>query len=450
MSTPAQTTARQALARSIGLTAFVYGYPLVESMRTCRLQTAGSAGTPARAPVDALHHITHPSTDCDRDIVTPANDLLYSTAWIYLADGPRLLTIPAANRHPNRYFVLALYDAYTENFENLGPRNCDADGETVLLVGPDDQVPSGLKEHRVVRCPTSLVWLIGRILVGDADDLAAARVLQSEIALAPASGTAHGRRPMAVEQWAGEPVDAMAEAYEQQRSPEQVAPRFFTALCQALFDAPGRTEDQGLLAWLGQGGLTGGDHFAWDALDEPTRAGLTAGFADAVALVASAARSRHTRPWVLASRAGRYGSDYLVRALTAYIGLGALATNEALYGAGHFDIHAQPLDGQHCYTLRFAADEMPPAEAFWSVTLYDADRFLYRNDFGRHSIGDRTPGLQRNADGSLTIIFAHTAPANTANWLPAPAGPFYLILRLYHPREGVRSWKIPALQPQEN
>jgi hypothetical protein len=254
---------------------------------------------------------------------------------------------------------------------------------------------------------------------------------------------------MAVEQWGGEPVDAMAEAYEQQRSPEQVAPRFFTALCQALFDAPGRTEDQGLLAWLGQGGLTGGDHFAWDALDEPTRAGLTAGFADAVALVASAARSRHTRPWVLASRAGRYGSDYLVRALTAYIGLGALATNEALYGAGHFDIHAQPLDGQHCYTLRFAADEMPPADAFWSVTLYNADRFLYRNDFSRHSIGDRTPGLQRDADGSLTITFAHTAPADTANWLPSPAGPFYLILRLYHPREGVRGWKIPALQPQE-
>ncbi|MGH6625667.1 MAG: DUF1254 domain-containing protein [Burkholderiaceae bacterium] len=442
--------ARQALARAVGMTAFVYGYPLVESMRTCRLQTSGSAGTPARAPVDALHHITQPSTDRDRDIVTPANDLLYSTAWIHLADGPRLLTVPAAARHPGRYFVLALYDAYTENFENLGPRNCRAEGETVLLVGPGGQVPSALQGHRVVRCPTNLVWLIGRILVGDGDDLAAARALQSEIALAPAPGTAQGRRPAAVEQWAGEPVDAMAEAWEQQRPPEQVAPRFFTALCQALADAPGRTEDQGLLAWLGQAGLTGGMQFAWEALDEPTRAGLVAGFADAVALVASAARSRRARPWVLASRAGRYGSDYLVRALTAYIGLGALATDEALYGAGHFDAHAQPLDGQRRYRLRFAADQMPPAEAFWSVTLYDADRFLYRNEFGRHSIGDRTSGLRLAADGSLTISFAHQAPADSANWLPTPAGPFYLILRLYHPREDVRSWKIPALQPVED
>lgn len=449
-SSQSQTVARQALARSIGLTAFVYGYPLVESMRTCRLQTGGNAGTPARAGVDSLHHVTQPSTDRDRDIVTPANDLLYSTAWIYLGDGPRLLTVPATARHQNRYFVLALYDAYTENFENLGSRNCDADGETVVLVGPGGVVPPALQKHRVVHCPTDLVWLIGRILVGGTDDLAAARALQSEIALAPAPGTAHGRRPAAVEQWVGEPLDAMAEAHEQLRPPEQVAPRFFTALCQALADAPGRTEDQGLLAWLRQGGLTGGGHFAWDALDEPTRAGLTAGFADAVALVASAARSRRARPWVLASRAGRYGSDYLVRALTAYIGLGALATDEALYGAGHFDANAQPLNGQHRYTLRFAANEMPPAEAFWSVTLYDADRFLYRNDFGRHSIGDRTPGLQRDANGSMAITFAHTAPANTTNWLPTPAGPFYLILRLYHPREGVRSWKIPALQPEKN
>jgi hypothetical protein len=135
--------------------------------------------------------------------------------------------------------------------------------------------------------------------------------------------------------------------------------------------------------------------------------------------------------------------------LTAYIGRGALATDEALYGAGHFDAEHAPLDGRRRYSLRFAADEMPPADAFWSVTLYDADRFLYRTAARRHSIGDRTPGLQREPDGSLQIDFAHAPPARTANWLPTPAGPFYLILRLYHPREGVRSWRIPALQAQE-
>lgn len=437
---------RAAMARAIGFTAFVYGYPLVEAMRTCRLQTEGGAGTPRRAPLDVLHHIAHPSTDEDRDIVTPANDLLYTTAWIHLRDGPRLLRVPSAARHPGRYFVLALYDAYTENFENLGPRNCSAEGETVVLVGPRGAVPASLAHLRVVRCPTDLVWLIGRILVADDDDLAPACALQQEITLECAPGTGGRSMPLAVAQWPGEPVDAMADLYERQHPASEVAPRFFTSLVQALADAPGRSEDQGLVAWFGQAGLHGGGAFRWDALEPAQREGLVAGLAEAAALVGQAARSRRARPWVLASRAGVYGSDYLTRALTAYIGLGALATSEAIYGAGHFDADAQPLDGGRDYTMRFAPDALPPAEAFWSVTLYDADRFLYRNAMKRHAIGDRTRGLRRDPDGGLTLRFSHAAPADRSNWMPAPAGRFYLILRLYHPREDVRSWKAPALQ----
>src|SRR5690606_22478083 len=142
--------ARQALARSVGLTAFVYGYPLTETYRTCALQTApraerrvgASTGSDARTPLNTLHHAPRPSTDEDRDVVTPANDLLYTMAWVHLAHGPMLLTVPAAARHPGRYFVLPLYDAYTENFENLGPRNCSPEGEVVVLIGPDGQMPA--------------------------------------------------------------------------------------------------------------------------------------------------------------------------------------------------------------------------------------------------------------------------------------------------------------------
>lgn len=452
---PSLAAARQAQARAIGLSAFVYGYPLVESMRTCRLQTSTGApagaheGSDARAPIDTLHHSPRPSTDQDRDIVTPANDLLYTTAWIHLGDGPRLLTVPSSAAHPGRYFVLALYDAYTENFENLGPRNCAPEGETVVLVGPDGAIPASMAGLRVLRCPTNLVWLIGRILAGDEGDWPAARALQASIRLEAAPGTAGGRRPGGVDQWQGAPVDAMAASLEQGGAPADVAPVFFANLCRALADAPGRTEDQGLVAWFAQAGLVPGATWAWDGIDAPLRAGLVEGFAEGVALVAVAVRSRRAKPWVLASRAGRYGSDYLTRALTAYIGLGALATDEALYGAGHFDSRSELLDGRHRYTLRFAADDMPPADAFWSVTLYDADRFLYPNAAHRHSIGDRTPGLQFGADGSLQIDFSHAPPARTSNWLPTPAGRFYLMLRLYHPREGARSWRIPALQVSE-
>ena len=440
------TDPRAALARAIGVAAFIYGYPLVESMRTCRLQTSMVGhSSPDRPPIDALHHNPRPWTDEDRDIVTPANDLLYTTGWIHLRDGPRLLRVPAASSHPGRYFVLALYDAYTENFENLGPRNCSAGGETVVLVGPNGDVPASLQHLRSVRCPTHLVWLIARVLVADDVDLPAARALQSEITIDCAPGTDQGSVPLAVAQWPGEPIDAMALLHEQHLPAAEVAPRFFTSLVHALADAPGRTEDAGLVSWFGLAGLLGGASFQWEALEPAQREGLVAGLAEASALVAQAARSRRARPWVLASRAGVYGSDYLTRALTAYIGLGALATSEAIYGAGHFDAEHRPLDGTHRYELRFAPDALPPAEAFWSVTLYDHDRFLYRNPIKRHAIGDRTSGLKRDADGGLTITFSHQPPDDTANWMPAPAGAFYLIMRLYHPRSDVRAWKAPPL-----
>lgn len=251
---PSLPEVRRALARSIGLAAFVYGYPLIETYRTCRLQTdAGAAratglGLDMRGDFDTLHHSQRPSTHEDRDVVTPANDLLYSLAWIHLADGPRLLTVPSSAAHPGRYFVLALYDAYTENFENLGPRNCAPEGETVVLVGPGGQVPEHLAGHRLVHCPSNLVWLIGRTVVGDAPDWPAARALQADIRLEPAPGTPKGGRPAAVANWVGPPVDAMAAAFENQEPAAEVAPRFFTNLCHALAEAPGRKEDQGLLA----------------------------------------------------------------------------------------------------------------------------------------------------------------------------------------------------------
>lgn len=442
---------RRALARSIGLAAFVYGHPLLESMRTCRLQTDVAAPLPGaarRAPIDQPLHWAGPTQASDRDIVTPANDLMYTTAWIHLADGPRWLDVPAAASQPGRYFVLALYDAYTENFENLGPRNCRAEGERVLLVGPDEKAPLPAGA-RIVRTPTNLVWLIARVLVVDADDLPRAKALQAAIAIAPLPGTGRGGRPSAVAQWAGDTRDPIAAVLDQGAAADEVAPHFYSNLCRALADAPGRAEDRGLLAWFGSAGLLPGAGLEWQGIDAATCEGLVQGFSDGVDLVAGMARQRPMRPWVLSWRNGRYDQQYLPRAVVAYIGLGALVPDEALYAAGHFDADGQALDGRQPCTLRFAPGELPPAQAFWSVTLYDADRFLYANPLQRHAIGDRTPGLQRDADGGLTLTVSNQAPANpaaAANWLPAPAGRCYLILRLYHPREDVRGWRIPPLQ----
>ncbi len=435
-----------ALGQSVGFAAFTWGYPLVETLRTCRLQTA-EQGASWQASIDRLHHTPRVATHADRDVVTPANDLLYTTAWINLADGPRLLRVPARAKDPSRYFVLALYDAWTNNFANPGFRESPAQGETIVLVGPQGAGKAALPTGaRVIQSPTRLVWMIARVLAGDGDDVLAARALQSDIVLHCPPGTDVGHAPAGVANWVGAPEDTIVALIAQPAENERIAGDFFTNLCRGLADQAIAPADAGMAAWFARAGLVASPDFTFDTLAEPMRQGLAQGLADAVAWVEQFSRSRRAKPWAMNTGIGRYGSEYLVRALTAYKGLGALATEEAIYAMADFDADRQPLDGRHRYLLRFEAGDRPPVDGFWSVTMYAADRFLYPNALGRHSIGDRTPGLAMEPDGSLVLTVSHEAPADTCNWLPAPPGPCYLVLRMYVPRPETRTWTIPPLR----
>jgi hypothetical protein len=357
-----------------------------------------------------------------------------------------LLHVPSARRHAGRYFVLALYDAWTNNFANPGLRTSNPQGEVVALIGPnapdDVALPAGV---RVIRSPTNLVWLIGRVVVGD-DDGAQAQSLQADIRLECLADTDHGHLPQAVTHWRGEPEDTMAALTARPHDAAAIAGQFFANLCHALAAAPPPPSDAGLAAWLASGKLVPGSFFDWALLDSSLRDGLQQGLVDAAALIFKSSRSRVARPWAAHFELGRYGSNYLTRALTAYKGLGALASDEAVYAMGDFDAVRQPLEGSNRYALRFGPQDLPPVDAFWSVTLYDADRFLYANPLDRYSLGDRTPDLQYDPDGGLTLLLGHLPPADTTNWLPAPQGSFYLILRMYCPRTEARTWRIPPVQ----
>jgi len=163
--------------------------------------------------------------------------------------------------------------------------------------------------------------------------------------------------------------------------------------------------------------------------------------------------ARRNNGWLIPGRyVGKYGRNYLGRALIA---IGALAANvrrETIYPLATTDSRGRPLDGTHSYRIRFPRGQLPPARAFWSITMYGADRYLVENEIDRYSIGDRTPGLRRGGDGSLTILVAHRRPdgAAGANWLPAPRGRFRLAMRLYEPRRSVLTgdWKPPAIVRQ--
>jgi len=423
---PAYASPQEAFTAAAALPLVLYGYPLVESLRTCRLQTSAREVTGyGRAPMNMLSASERPWTHADRDIVTPANDLLYFCGWLNLADGPATLRIPPLPER-ERYYVIELLDAFTNNFENLGPRNIPAEGAEVQLVGPGQH---GSGAH-VVACPTPLVWLLGRVLVQGEADLPRALAFERGFAVTASAGP---RRPACVEAWSESGDEALD---------------FFQNLFNGLRDYPPAPQDQGLLTLLRKVGVRLEEAPEVGALRPAVRAGLASAYRQGMQLIEAHTRSQARKSWGYSLQLGAYGDDWLLRATTAMKGLGALRADEAVYAMADFDADGEPLDGNRVYELRFAPGMLPPAQAFWSVSLYGEDRYFVANEIGRHAIGDRTPGLRFEADGSLVIEVGQHRPARAENWLPAPAGRFYLILRLYHPSPAFMAgqYAIPALR----
>ncbi len=422
---PVYSSSQEALVAAAALPLVIYGYPLIETLRTCRLQTAVSAATGyGRAPVNTLSASERQWTHEDRDIVTPANDLLYFCGWVNLADGPVTLRVPPLPQR-DRYYVVELLDAFTNNFENLGPRNVPAEGGEVTLAGPGEQVAGA----HVVACPTSLVWLLGRVLVQGPDDLGAAHAFERGFELV-APGKA---LPQCVRAWRDTGNDSLD---------------FFQNLFQALREFPPAENELGAFTLLRKAGIRLEDEVETDALRPDIRAGLESAYRQAMGLIEARTRSQGRKSWGYSLKLGLYGDDWLQRACTAMKGLGALRADEAIYAMADFDADGEPLHGAHTYALHFPAGMLPPAQAFWSVSLYGEDRYFTANEIGRYAVGDRTPGLRYEPDGGLTIPICHRRPGDDENWLPAPAGAFYLILRLYHPTPAFMQgqYRIPAVR----
>lgn len=420
------STPQSAWAAYSAVPAIVAGYPLLESVRTCHVQT--SPGTPAygRAPFNTFGHSRERWTDRNRDIVTPANDLLYNNAWIDLRQGPVILTVPPQT---GRYFVLELLDTYTNNFHNIGTRNTAQAGERFALLGPGSNAlaPAGTTP---IRCPTALVWILGRVLVDSDEDLEAARDFQAGFGI---DGPPSLAPPPSVSRWqsGGEPVLD-----------------FLANLARALQDFPPPPTQCGVFDLLRSAHVQLAPDGTLGNLRTSTLEGLRTAYTAAMRMIDGAGRSASKAPWRYSTRLGRYGDDLMLRAATAWKGLGALVGDEAIYAVTDYDDQGELLAGERLYRLHFADGGQVPAGAFWSVTLYGEDRYLVPNGIGRYALGNRSP-LVRNADGSLTLHVSHRAPPGPQeNWLPAPPGGFYLILRLYHPQPSFLSgsYRLPPLE----
>jgi len=230
------------------------------------------------------------------------------------------------------------------------------------------------------------------------------------------------------------------------------AEQFFNRFAAMLVDNPAREADAPVMAKLAKLGVKPGTPFSMDAFDADTRKAIEDGVAAGQKEIrdTESKMGEMVNGWQVARDLGRYGTKYAYRAAWTYFAVGGNLVEDALYPMALADADGQKFDSANKYTLRFAKDQVPPVDAFWSITLYDKDSYLVDNPINRYTLGDRS-NLKRDADGSITIYIQRESPgaAKERNWLPAPTeGPFKLALRLYVPKQPVveGTWQPPAVK----
>lgn len=430
-------------AREIAVEAYVYLYPLVLMERT-RLQMTNvevAGEILGRGPVDALIHFReYPGADF-KDVVKPNFDTLYSPAWLDLREEPRIVSVPETDL----YYLLPMYDMWSDIFSCPGTRTTGGAARDFALCGPDwdGSLPDGVVG---LRAPTPWVWIITRTKASPAT-YDAVHEFQDQLAVTP---LAAWPGPAAVPRGSVDPdVDAHTPPLRQVFALS--AADFFATAAELMKVNPPHLTDQPILERMERLGLVAGRSFDLAAAPSQVRDALEAAAGDAPDILKARQQTLAppTEGWIsLTESMGSWGTNYLRRACVDLIGLGANLAEDAVYPISYVDAGGQPYDGANRYVLHFDADELPPAKAFWSLTMYEAEGFQVANPLERFAIGDRDD-LRYDADGSLDIEIAATEPAaGPANWLPAPSSSFNLCLRLYYPAPAVLEggWKPPGVR----
>jgi hypothetical protein len=413
--------------------AFQWGFP-AQQMDAFAGQQAllrARTGTPV---LNTWNHSRKLVTAADRFITTPNSDTLYSIALVDLSQGPVVLGIPELD---SRYYSVALVDMYTNNVAIIASRTHGTRAQEIVLTGPGSRTP--LPDNRqVVQLPQNRIVVLLRVLVQDESDVKTVNALQDRFRLAPIAA------PVAAADGAGAFAGKPGEAQD---------PEAFLAAVNRVVDAsPPPAYETEKLSRLAPVGVCG-SKCGWDKLSPEVRKTWQRLYADLQASVRvralPGAASRNgwsgQKPTL-----GDFGTDYDYRAKIARQGLLALKPEEAIYYSTAMDIGGAQLDGASRYTFTIPPGGLP-VNAFWSLTLYetasDGRLFFYDNPANRYLIGDRTPTLQKDADGKIVIAIQHEQPAAAGNWLPAPKGRFVLVLRAYAPKTSMldNSFVVPGI-----
>lgn len=431
-------------ARAIAKEAYIYGFPMVDNYRIMHAYFVDTANPEYKGAWNEVHNTARVYTPDDRAIQTPNSDTPYSAVGADLRAEPLVFSVPRAA--DGRYYVLQFVDLYTFNFAYVGSRATGSEAGNYLLAGPGwrGETPPGI--DKVIRCETDLALVFYRTQLFAPDDIENVKAMQAGYKVQPLSAFLSSAEPKAAPA-----IDFVQpiSAEEERRSLE-----FFNELNFVLQFCPTHDSETELMSRFTKLGIGPGGEFHIKALAPDRIEATRDGMADAWKAYDAEERKLATGEITSGDLFGARGylkNNYLHRMMGAVNGIYGNSKEEAIYPAYFIDDRGGALDGANNYTVTFAPDALPPANAFWSLTLYSyPDRMLVANPLNRYLINSpMLPNLMRNADGGLTLYLQHASPGadKEANWLPAPAGIFTCGLRIYWPKPEALdgSWKPPPM-----
>jgi hypothetical protein len=426
--------------------AYIYGYPLVTMEMTRRVITNVAAPEGTRAPMGQVIKLRHYPDATFRDVTAPNADTLYTTAFFDVGKEPWVLSLPDMK---DRYYLMPMLDGWTNVFQVPGKRTTGTGAQTYAITGPgwSGTLPAGVKEYK---SPTNIVWLLGRIYcTGTPEDYAEVHALQDQVKLVPLSAYGKPYTPPAGK--VDPSIDMKTAVRDQVNRMDAVA--YFTLLAELMKTNPPSAADAPALAKFAKIGLVPGQDFDASKLRADFARRIPEIANDRIMIQFKINKDVHDIDgWGFTTKTGIYGTDYLMRALITAIGLGANRPQDAVYPTSQKDGDGRAYDGANKYVMRFAKGQLPPVEGFWSLTMYDGAYFFVPNPINRYSISARQD-LKANPDGSVDLYIQKDSPGadKESNWLPAPAGKFILMLRMYWPNESNPSiidgtWTIPPVK----
>jgi hypothetical protein len=434
-------------ARAIAKEAYVYGFPMVDDYRVMYSYFVDKDNPEYKGEWNQIHNTARVYTPDDTTIQTPNSDTPYSAVGADLRTEPLILTVPPVEQ--DRYYSLQFIDLYTYNVDYVGSRTTGNGGGTYLLAGPNwkGEKPQGV--DKVIRSDTDLALVLYRTQLLGPSDLEQVKKIQDGYRVTPLSAFLKQPPPA--------PAPAIDFVPPLSRDQEKTSPQFFQIMNFVMRFAPTLPGEEGLRTKFATIGIGPDGTFDADQLSPELKTAIEGGMADAWAELDALKKDKVDTGEVGAAQffgtAADLKGNYLYRMAGAVFGIYGNTAAEAMYPGTAVDVGGQPLTGADKYTYHFASGQLPPVNAFWSLTMYEMPQsLLVANPMNRYLINSpMESGLVKDPDGGITLYLQNESPGldREANWLPAPKGPFQVILRLYWPKPDALNGTWQAPKPQK-